>query len=664
MPETREEIGPSARFWLDQIDQAGKRDDEKAWRKEGDEVVERYKAEKKKRGFNILWSNVETLKPSVYARAPVPNVTRRFHDQDPVGKLASDILERGLSFIVDDPEFGVHECLKMVRDDNLLPGRGLARVKFKAPIERVGLDQVPGEFGLSKFFLGDQEVTPDGDEDGQFFIERISRRTLHLEYVYWKDYREGPARVWEDVPWTAYRHLMTRAQLRKAFGQVGSLVPLNHKPDKKDDEPDHPLAKAIVWEIWDKEERERLWVAEGFNDQVLDTDDDPLGLQGFFPHPDPLYAIRTSDSRTPVPEYRVYKDQADELDRITYRIGKLIEAVKVRGVYASVVKEIQNLLDGEENELFPVDDWAALRDRGGLEGAFAFLPIEQMARVLVALYEQRERLKQEIFELTGLSDIIRGSSDPRETATAQGLKGSFGTVRMQPRREPMEMFIRGTLRIMAEVLAEHFEAEDLQMMTGKPVPPEVMQLLRDDKMRGFRIDIETDSTVQADEEREQQNVVEFLGATSQYFQTAAEVAQIGGGPALKMMMEAYKAGARRFKMGRELEGVIEESVDELVQAASQPRPDPAQQEAQADMQAKQAELQFKQQVAQLESQIRQQQSQMDLIIKKVEAEAGVQIKRAEKEAQMEIERDKAINDAEIARVKAANDMQIARENAN
>ena len=62
--------------------------------------------------------------------------------------------------------------------------------------------------GLS---LDGEETEPDDlDDDGNAFREDITRQDIFLQYVYWKDYREGDARTWEDVPWVAYRHLMTR----------------------------------------------------------------------------------------------------------------------------------------------------------------------------------------------------------------------------------------------------------------------------------------------------------------------------------------------------------------------------------------------------------------------------------------------------------------------
>lgn len=43
-----------------------------------------------KKRYSMLWANTEVLKPSVYARPPVPQVSRRYRDKDPVGRLAAE----------------------------------------------------------------------------------------------------------------------------------------------------------------------------------------------------------------------------------------------------------------------------------------------------------------------------------------------------------------------------------------------------------------------------------------------------------------------------------------------------------------------------------------------------------------------------------------------
>jgi len=527
------------RLWRQELDVADRA--ERGWRERAAKVIERYRDEKRTAGrrFNILWANVETLKPAVYSQTPKPDVRRRHHDADPVGREAAEILERALIAALDDQDFD--GTVEAARDDLLLTGRGVARVGYDATVFEAA--------------------------DGDAAAADIADQRVAVRYVHWRDFRVSPARRWEDVRWVAFRHLMTRAALRERFGTAAAEVPLNQwlagdRAAAEGDEPAEPFRRAEVWEIWDKDARARLFVADGC-DRLLAEEPDPLGLGGFFPMPEPLYGVRTSDTLVPIPEFTIYQDQADELDQITVRIDRLVSALKVRGFYAGALKQMPDLLAGDENELHPADDWALIERLGGLDKAITLVPIGQIAQVLAGLYRQRDQLKQEIYEITGLSDIIRGATQASETATAQRLKGNFGSLRMTPRQKPMQRFVRDLLRLKAEIIAEHFTPATLAQMTGRPVPPAVAALLRDDAARGFRIDIETDSTVVADADAEKAQAVEFTGAVTRFLETAAQVG--AARPALlPLLAELLKFSVRRFKAGRTLEETIDRTVSALL----------------------------------------------------------------------------------------------------
>ena len=95
----------------------------------------------------------------------------------------------------------------------------------------------------------------------------------------------------------------------------------------------------------------------------------------------------------------------------------------------------------------------------------------------------------------GISDIMRGNSNPYETATAQSIKGTMGTNRLEEQKNVCANFARDLLRMKAEIIAKNFDAATLTRMTGEEVTPEVEAILRDDFQRTCSIDIETDSTV-------------------------------------------------------------------------------------------------------------------------------------------------------------------------
>ena len=321
-------------------------------------------------------------------------------------------------------------------------------------------------------------------------------------------------------------------------------------PDGYDEDlPDDIVKRCRVWEIWDKRTRKVIFIAEG-SDEPMMVKDDPLNLQNFFPIPRPLYSLETDRTMLPVPEFSLYKDQADELDDITARIDHLVSMLKVRGVYDAANEELGNIFRTTEGTMIPAHNWQAFSDKGGFRGSMDFVPLESTAQVLVGLYQERTRLIQSIFELTGISDIQRGATDPRETRGAQMLKAQFSSLRLQPRQKKVERFVRDLFRLMSEVIGEIFSPETMSKITGISVTPEILALLRDDD--SYQIDVETDSTVIADDAADKQAVAEYLQAVGGFMQMA-----MAGGIARPVAMQIMLWASRRFKVSREVEDLIQ-----------------------------------------------------------------------------------------------------------
>jgi hypothetical protein len=553
----------SSQFWQVQLALAEK--DHKDFHAEGQEVVERYKSEKKRvaksdsKRFNILYSNTETLKSALYGRAAKPDVRRRFADKDPVARVAADVVERALIYCAES--YDVDKPIEAALHDYLLPGRGVMRIEYEPVIEtRPAIDPMT--------------MQPAIGADGQPAVEEyLAHQKLCEKYIYWKDYLQSPSRNWDGVWWIAFRHTMTRDDLEKNKFEDAASIPLNWVPDieGRKDVPDD-LKKAEVWEIWDKSKRQRVWVVKGYP-KLLRADDDPYGLETFFPMAEPPVAYADTETAIPRAEFHVYRDQADDLDEITGRISRLTRALKRRGVYDQAVKELKRLARAGDNEFIPVENYASLSQKGGLQAAFQTEDISAIALVLNELYKQRDMLVQGIYEITGVSDILRGSSDPNETLGAQNLKAQFGSQRLKRRQRAIQKWIRDTYKLKAEIIAEHFEPEVLQEMTGQQITPEVMDLLRSDKLRSYRIDIETDSTVFEDAESEKRSTMEmltavggFVGQVVPLMQQAPELAPVA--------FEMLSLGLRVMKPGRQLEDVMEQVKEAIAQKLSAPPPPP------------------------------------------------------------------------------------------
>lgn len=572
-----------------------KNDDDK-WLKRGKKIVKRYRDERdgnqsSAKKYNILWANIQTLFPAIYAKTPKAEVERRFRDADPVGRTASQILERSLSYELENyTDFD--SAVRCAVLDRLLPGRGVAWVRFE----------------------NRDTVSASG--------ETIQQAAAVVDYVYWEDFRCSPARTWEEVEWVARRVYMSKADGIKRFGEDFKDVPLSHVPigleemAKNGESCDH-LKKAKIWEIWDKTKKQVCWISEDYKKQ-LDCKTDPYGLDSFFPCPKPLYATQTTDTLVPVADFSLYQDQAEELDMLTQRIYLLTKALKIVGVYDASQTGIQRMLtEGVENTLISVDTWAAFSEKGGIKGTVDFLPLDMVVNALNSCYQAREQTKQVIYEITGLSDIIRGASVASETATAQQIKSQFASLRLKDHQKSVAQFASEILRIKAQLMGDLYPPAQLAEMSGimgtqdaQYIEP-ALQLIKSEPARNFRIDVAADSLIEIDQQAEKASRVEFLQAAGGFLQQSLPVAQQAP-EMIPLMAEMLLFGVRSFKAGRPLEAAFDTAMTKMAEPKQpeQPQPDPEQIKMQGKIQLEQMRMQAKQESEQMAAQVKLQAQQM------------------------------------------------------
>ena len=551
----------TVRRWLAELNIAHR--EEEDWRTEGKKLWEMYEGGKKKaHAFNILWANTELLLTAVYNSTPEPDVRRRFRDADPVGKAVSEILERTLVSQVDEYDFdGEAESFVL---DMLLVGRGVPRVKYLPTLT----------------------------------ADKLTAETVQCETVQWDDFRRGPGKRWTDVTWIAFRHDFTEEMAEEQFGpEIAALLTYSDGKDAdkiSDDKQTREVFRTVeAWEIWDRDDKRVLFIAPSYADAPLVELADPLNLRDFYPCPRPAYAMKNTRTLVPVPIYRMYEEQAKELDKVSARINKIVDAMRVKGAYSANLLEMAHILEGEDRSMTAVQNVSEIASVGGLDKAIWMMPIDKLKQVLEGLYAARDQIKAAIYELTGISDIVRGSSDPNETMGAQKIKSQWGSMRLQRLQREAQRTIRDVLRIKAEIIAERFSPETLEattnldfptqaekqqamqmaqqglqqaQMTGQPapqIPPEMqammekpsweelMQVLKSDQLRQYRIDVETDSTVAETLDRDMAGMNEVLTALG------AIMASVQTGTPPDVAKEAALAIVRRARLGGSLEDAIE-----------------------------------------------------------------------------------------------------------
>jgi len=617
-------------FWTKQLEKAGT--EEREWRTQAEKVVRRYRDDREqhlqdKHKFNILWSSTETLRPALISAVPRPEVRQRYRKNDPVARMAAKVLERAIEFSLDNYDFVKYG--KSLANDMLLPGRGVSRLRYVPTFEKkqkripLTMREDAGEFVFVRP-NGVAEEEFDQDADGAFVTdqsEELVYEEVRPERVPWKWFRIDPADTWENVRWVAFGAPFTKDEGLNEFGKVFEKVSVKKsKTDEQEQRSKAMADKIIVWEIWDKRTRKQIFIAEE-HDFILEENDDPLSLEGFFPCPPPVYAVEDNDRMIPTPEFTLWQDQADELDELTARITRITTAIKARGAYAGEKKvELEQILDADDNELVACEDWMTMMDKGGLDGLISWVPVEQFAKVLQILEHQRSVKVQEIFELTGVSDIQRGASDPRETARAQQLKANLGSRRLLTKQQTIQNHFRDLYRLKAEIIAEQFDTETLRMMVGLERDNEVfdaaVKMIKNDALRMFSVDVETDTTIAADIESEKQGLAEAMQAISSYIGSVGPLVQSGMMPQ-PVAMGLLADYLRKFRFGRKLDDLLEDAAQQQQQQPSQEQQQ-QQAEQQAEQQEKQAEQQMEMQKMQAEMQMKQQEMQMEM--QKMQAE--------------------------------------------
>jgi len=682
-------VDEKVQHWLNEIDASKRR--EKDFRKTGRDVRAIYSGERKETTpFNILFSNTETMLPAMYSQVPRPVVTYRY-SEDPLGKAAAVAAKKYLEFALDTNIDGLetfHEAIKSTTLDALLPGRGMSTVKFEK------------------------------DYGGMVCAAQESWDRVHFGY----------ARKWSKVPWIAYERHIDEEEAKRLFGaDIASKIQFVKGDDVQEDDDGKPVAAdrnvgdqktACVYQIWDRAGGKKIrWISPQYKDGELKVDSDPLKLTGFFNTPRPLQFVEKTDDLVPVSLYTLYESQAQELNDITRRLKYLVKAAKARGIYdAALGSDIEKLFESEENELIP-SETTAMSEKG-MDKAVWFMPLDKIIATIQALYTAREQVKQVIYEIMGISDILRGATKASETLGAQQIKSTWGSLRLKPKQAEVQRYARDLMRMMVEIAADKLPEETWAKITGLPYFTEqqaaaaqqmiaqlqpaamsgdqqamqqlqqvqqqmqgvvkwsdVLESLKDDLQRAYRIDIETNSTVEPEAAEDQKAVTDLMTAVSQFVQGIGPLVQQGVMP-FQVAQSMLLAISKRFRFGSEIE-------DQL-RNMQPPKPEGdggAKAQADADAKVQKLEIASKEREAALQSQLRQAQEQIQSMQREMQLTAKEnklaldtidfnsqreKFQLEQKDAQREIEKRTTLasKDLESKKKDSAHEQRVAVEKQN
>lgn len=567
-------MNEEVRIWIERVTKA-----ENKWQEYHDlidEIRSYYTNKRRTNKQNVFWSSIETLKPFIYFRPPVPYVARKEKNENPILDAACRILEKALNASLESQDFdGV---IKYARNDYLLLGLGLTYEKVNPVFKQVMVEDIDesGEKVL---------VKTDVLEDVFISTNYIDPKKILID-----DMR---VRVWEDVDWVAQKIEMTKAEAAAQFGYEAAIRLLKNPADLEERE-----REICVYKIWDKKSRKIIYLSKEVPDEFLRTDDDVLNISGFFPFPKPVFATLANEGVIPVPDYVQIKCLLDELDGVNARMQLVQQALKVSGAYDGSFPELANILN-KDVTLVEISDFDKLRDKGGISGIMEFAPIGQYVTTLQALAERRKMLLEAVFEITGVSDIMRGTSLPNETATAVTKKTNFGTLRNQERQNDFQRFVTDILKIKAELICEQMPAPKLAEFGGQIEPQyldEAIKLLKQDKLRNLTLGIETDVAFKQSEEAVKMNEAVLrihqmvLGA---FGIVSAQPLLL---PLYEQMIESLTV---TLPQARQFSGIIEKVFEDIKTATAQkneiPQPTPDMIKAKAEILKNQNDFEIKRQ---------------------------------------------------------------------
>lgn len=544
---------------------------------------------------NLFTTNTQILISTLYAKFPKPMVTREFEDtDDDIARVSAIVVERMLR-INERDDF---DCaIKSSVQDWLVPGLGQVWFHYEPTIVT---EELPAPMGLDGQPMIDAAT---GQPIPSSSFERLVDEEVITEYIHWDDFLWSPSKTWKENRWVAKRIRISRQDAAKRFGAgiaqqlkytKGSVSGRNESQGFE-----HDIVRyAEVYEIWDKITRHVYFVSEGCEVYLKQPEPDRFKLPGFFPCPRPLLALHSTDSLIPRADYLMAQDQYRELDDINNRICQLEKAVKVLGFIDQTNKDLaRGFLEGADAKLIPMANFSQFMEKGGTKGAIDWLDITAIVNAIDKLRQYRQDLMQQIYEIVGISDIMRGQTSASETLGAQQLKAQYGGVRLQMKQMDLAQFIKEALEIKSHIMREVFQPQTFLVRSNIEKTPdaalaqEAIALLKDPLFK-YRVEVHADSMAVPEFNAEREGRMGYMRAVAEMVTAAVplikEVPTIG--PTL-LKMASWAAAS--FRSGREVEGILDQAIKNIEADLAAPKPPPQpnpKDVAQAANQSAQAEL--------------------------------------------------------------------------
>lgn len=597
--------------------------------------------------FPLWWVTWKIRQPLTFARMPIP-VLKDTQGDDPLGRTACVIgerLARGILKTFDAfPEFSA------AIDDFLITNFGWGHWCYRRvestedeKIRLLQLQPAEGDPQAPPMFM-----TPDGqpvseplfDEFGAPYMLSGQQIEVENEEVYFEAgvyaalYTDADALRWNQVEDIAFQNNYSYREFIKKFGKeaLGTLKQGDVVKYKNGD----PIT---VYEYHCKPERIVKWFADDSTDFITPVlyreaslqegqevepgqdseaeEEDIFQLSGFFPCTKPLLINCSTTSFWPTPEFFQLYDILDDINQIVKRMILLTKAIRIRFFFDSSIPVLQQLI-GETGEGggigVPNLEQALISGKGDLRNLVAYFPVDVMTTGLGNMYVAYDQRLNMYYQLTGMSELIRGqTSDVEKTFGERQLEGKFAMNRFEPFQRLVQEWIKENYELGLEMALKLFSDKSLdEYITPQTLDKEdkqrysqALDLLKTNHKRRFRVDFETDSTIQINQEWKKKQAIDLANTLTKAMESVAKVAETQ--PELaKTELKTLKYLLGEFADGKLFVDELQEAIDQVIEKSFQPKPPEPNvdlERLKLDAQSKGADAKFKMMDLQMRTQI-------------------------------------------------------------
>lgn len=550
-----------------------------------------------RKSYPIWYSSVKTMQPALYARTPRIETETHFGIEDDQARRGCKIIDRLGEYLLEESE--IDDGMNAGVLDAINADKATMQLAYDSEIgnvdqrENLQVQQDPQGQTIVLDSKGQIYNGTDVQQDEQGYFrttvvqkpinQKITLCPLPYDEVIHNPEANTPSKITE----MAYKFSLSWEQAVKRFGEDKCRTLIDQfkvmdaydTESRREETPELPGKYLEGWECWCLYTKKVYWVHLDYKDDFLDVKDDPYGLHGFFPSPKFVISSKPPKSLYPTPPYWYMREIILQLHSMQNRIFKLIRSIRRRFIIDGAEPElIEALNDLDGQEFVTAQNLQGIVEKGGLESLIYFIPVAEFVAAIGELSDLEEKFKNLFFEWFGVPDILRGATDPGETAAAQEIKQVAANDRFKMLKKQIQELARDGLEMMIDLALKLYDNEKIAQIIGLKYSPDLqptfeqdMQFLRNDEENIIRIKIETGSTNFNDEQKDKQEMREGTEAVLTGLQQVASM--IKDNPAAgAVAMHAIGALLDKMPGSKDYVNEFKKYAEQLIQQAMNPPP--------------------------------------------------------------------------------------------